>query len=284
MPAEGFGEIAERLRRCTVQITAGSHRQGSGAIIKPDGIIVTNAHVAAAGPIRVQLWDGTNTEAALLTRHPSRDLAVLRIIRKPGLPSIPLADSDQVHVGELVTAIGNPFGFVGALSTGIVHAVGRVHGLGPMKWIQSDARLAPRNSGGPLANAQGCLVGVNTMIASGVGLAVPSNVIARVLQGNSAKAPLGLLMSAVEVQVSGQRRFGLLVLKVEVGGAAQMASLMPGDVVVGIEGGLVDSIDDLERTLDRAGQGVVRLQFLRGSQTNIRTVAVRLGTSNKVAA
>jgi serine protease Do len=231
----------------------------------------------------VQLWDGTRSEVNLLVRDSARDLAVLRA-PKSGLPFVTLADSDRVRVSELVIAIGNPLGFVGALTTGIVHAVGRVRGLGPTKWIQADVRLAPGNSGGPLANAQGRLVGINTMVSAGVGLAVPSNAVSRLLGGKFSQAPLGVLARPVEITVSGRSRLGLLILQLEADGAAQTASLMPGDIVIGIEGREVDSADDFERVLEGDDDRVVRLQFLRGIRTNTRTVAVRLGASNRAAA
>src|SRR5579862_501858 len=144
MPFEGFGEIAEKLRRSTVQVSAGRGRHGSGVIIRPEGLIVTNAHVAAFQAISIQLWDGTRARADLVSHDTQRDLAALRIARSD-LPATALADSDGLRVGELVLAIGNPLGFVGALTTGIVHAIGCAPGLGPRKWVQADIRLAPGN-------------------------------------------------------------------------------------------------------------------------------------------
>ncbi|MGH9594804.1 MAG: S1C family serine protease, partial [Bryobacteraceae bacterium] len=178
----GFGEIAERLRRSTVRVTAGRRGQGSGVIVRAEGIIVTNAHVVSSRPIQVDLWDGTRAPADLLSRDASRDIAVLRIARV-GLAAAVLGDSNRLRPGELVLAVGNPLGFLGALTTGVIHAVGRVPGLGARKWIQADVRLAPGNSGGPLADANGRVIGINTMIAGGVGLAVPSNSLAGALDG-----------------------------------------------------------------------------------------------------
>src|SRR5581483_6524418 len=109
-----------------------------------------------------------------------RDLALLRIPAS-GLPEAALGDSTRLRPGELVIAIGNPLGFIGALTAGVVHAVGPLPGLGPRKWIQAGVRLAPGNSGGPLADASGTVVGVNTMVAGRLGLAVPSNEVTRLL-------------------------------------------------------------------------------------------------------
>ena len=294
MSVPGFGEIAEKLRRSTVHVGAGRRGHGSGTIVKSDGVIVTNAHVAAFGPVDVQLWDGTSVPAELISRDPGRDLAVLRVSQS-GLPAATIADSDALRVGELVIAIGNPFGFIGALTTGVVHAVGRVPGLGPMKWIQADARLAPGNSGGPLADARGHVIGINTMIAGGLGLAVPSNTVSRLLNQGRSPSPLGVVVRPVEITVSGRPRLGLIILEVVKNNAAAMASLMLGDIVIGVEGRALDSMDDFERALrgsaaefrtgpQNAGERVIRLQFLRGDRTNIRTVAVRLDYPRMAAA
>jgi serine protease Do len=294
MPVPGFGEIAEELRRSTVHVSAGRLGHGSGTLVKPEGVIVTNAHVAAFGPIEVQLWDGTRVPAELLSRDPARDLAVLRVARS-GLPRATIGDSDRLRVGELVIAIGNPFGFIGALTTGVVHAVGRVPGLGPMKWIQADVRLAPGNSGGPLADARGHVVGINTMIAGGVGLAVPSNTVSRMLNGGLSRGPLGVVVRPVQIAVSGRSRLGLMILEVLKGGAAETASLMLGDILIGVDGEALDSMEDFERALDGAPSAsrmalrgarerVVGLEFLRGHRTNIRTVAVRLASPRMAAA
>jgi len=128
MAPQGFGGIAETLRRSTVRVSANRQGQGSGIIVKPDGIIVTNAHVARPSAT-VQLWDGSSFQSDLISRDPGRDLAILWIPAS-GLPAANLASSDGLRVGELVIAIGNPLGFIGALTTGVVHAIGRFAGSG----------------------------------------------------------------------------------------------------------------------------------------------------------
>jgi len=282
MPMEGFGEAAERLRRSTVFVSAGRHGHGSGLIVNPQGVVVTNAHVAASAAIHIGLWDGTRLEAALVRRDLARDIAILHV-SKTGLPSASLADSDRVRVGQLVIAIGNPLGFIGALTTGIVHSIGRFPGLGPTKWIQADVRLAPGNSGGPLADEQGRVIGINTMIAGGLGLAVPSNSVSRLL--NSGPQPrLGIVVRSLEMARNGSVHLGLMILEVLKSGAAAVASLMPGDILVGVEGHSLDSVDDFEKALYRIDEGVIRLQFLRGDWLKVRTVAVRFGSKKMVAA
>src|ERR1700751_1241423 len=174
MAIAGFGEIAEKLRRSTVLIHAGGRGGGSGVIWSSDGRVITNAHVARGANIGVELWDGREFSARVASRDSQRDLAELRI-EAADLPSAAIADSSQVRAGELAIAIGNPLGFVGALATGVIHAVGPIRGLGAHSWVQADVRLAPGNSGGPLADAHGRVIGVNTMVAGRLALAIPSN-------------------------------------------------------------------------------------------------------------
>ncbi|MGH9483067.1 MAG: S1C family serine protease [Terriglobales bacterium] len=291
-PSKGFGEVAEKLRRSTVQVRAGRRAQGSGIIVKPEGVIVTNAHVlgprgAAAGRLEVEFWDGSRSPATLMLRDRTRDLALLQVPRAD-LAAAPFGDSERLRVGELVIAIGNPMGFIGALTTGIVHAIGRVRGLGPQSWIQADVRLAPGNSGGPLASADGRVIGVNTMVvgsrAGALGLAIPSERVARLLQGHDQPAPLGVSLRAVEVFFGGGRRPGLLITAVAQDSAAEAASLILGDILVGAEGRAIGSVEDLERALTGGGERVVRLQFLRGDRTSLRTAAVKLAPPRARAA
>jgi serine protease Do len=276
MALESFGQIAEQLRRSTVQVSSGQRGQGSGFIVKSEGVIVANAHVVGDSRLMVRLWDGSFFPATLKARSTRRDLAVLRI-QTTNLPPVTLANSDDLRVGELVIAIGNPLGFMGAVTTGIVHAIGRRPGLGPTKWVQADAQLAPGNSGGPLADARGNVVGVNTMVAAGLGLAVPANAVARVLAGDLAQAPLGVVLRPAPVRISGAERLGLIVLEVVAGSAAEYASLRAGDILIGIEGQPLRSLDELEEALEGAGERLLRLQFVRGDPDKIRNLAVRLG-------
>jgi serine protease Do len=276
MALESFGQIAEQLRRSTVQVLSGRRGQGSGFIVKSDGLVVTNAHVVGDPNPMVRLWDGSSFPASLKARSTRRDLAVLRIPTM-NLTAVTLANSDDLRVGELVIAVGNPLGFVGAVTTGIVHAIGRRPGLGPTKWVQADVQLAPGNSGGPLADARGSVVGVNTLVVAGLGLAVPANAVARILEGDLGQAPLGVVIRPAPVRISGTERLGLQVLEVVPGGAAEYASLRVGDMLIGVEGETLRSLDDLEQALEGDGERLLRLQFVRGDPDKIRNVAVRLG-------
>jgi serine protease Do len=279
----GFGEIGEKLRRSTVQVQTHRQGQGSGVIVSPHGFIVTNSHVATSSAAKVQLWDGSTFDAKLVSRDGVRDLALLRIA-KSGLPAAELADSDRLRVGELVIAIGNPLGFIGALTTGVIHGIGRVGELGPLKWIQSDVRLAPGNSGGPLADSRGRVVGLNTMVARGLGLAIPSNSVAKLLDVQSAGTPLGVLIRPTPMLVDGKHQLGMVVLEVLKESAAERASLLVGDILTAADDLEFHSLDDFERVLSGSGERVVRLQFLRGDRSHMRTASVRLGIPARRAA
>jgi serine protease Do len=278
MPIHGFGEIAEQLRRSTVLVHAGGRGNGSGVIWSADGVIVTNAHVARASQMRVQLWDSREFAAALVSRDTRRDLAELRI-SAANLPAAAAADSSQVRPGELAIAIGNPLGFVGALTTGVIQAVGPLRRFGSEPWVQADVRLAPGNSGGPLADARGRVIGINTMVAGHLALAVPSNAVTNFLAADPVDAWLGISVAPVRVPRPGSRvkAFGLVLLEVEPDSPAANASLMPGDILLGTDEKSFASLDDLAASLQGSGPRLVRLAFLRGNYERFRRVTVQLG-------
>jgi serine protease Do len=282
MAIHGFGEIAEQLRRSTVLVYAGERGNGSGVIWSADGVIVTNAHVARAPQMRVQLWDGREFDAALVSRDTRRDLAELRI-KAANLPAATAADSSQVRPGELAIAIGNPLGFVGALTTGVIQAVGPLNGslrrFGSEPWVQADVRLAPGNSGGPLADARGRVIGINTMVAGRLALAVPSNAVTNFLAADPIDAWLGVIVAPVRVPspVNRAKAFGLVLLEVEPDSPAANASLLPGDILLGTDEKSFNSLDDLSRSLQGSGPRLLQLAFLRGDYERFRRVTVQLG-------
>jgi len=272
----GFGEVAERLRRSTVVVRAGNRNAGSGVICSAEGLIVTNAHVLGGRHASVQLWDGRELAAKLTRLNRSSDLAALRV-PAASLPAAVLADSSQVRAGELALAIGNPLGFVGALSSGLIHAVGPLPGLGAGKWVQANLRLAPGNSGGPLANASGDVIGINSMVAGRLALALPSNDVKNFLAGPVSRARLGVSVSPVYVPGRGARIFGLLILEIEDGSPAALASFLPGDILLGTEEGVFTGMKDLPAVLEGGIERQVRLAFLRGDYARVRKVTVLLG-------
>ncbi len=167
--------IADHLREVTVEVSTGNGG-GAGVLWAPD-LIVTNAHVARAPRLRVGLADDRHLEAQLVAADRRADLALLRMPRtKVALAS--LADSDTVCVGALVVALGHPLGLRRTLTAGVVHALGPVS-PGGRRWIHADLRLAPGNSGGPLADTAGHVVGINTMITGSLALAIPINDVRR---------------------------------------------------------------------------------------------------------
>ena len=262
----GFGEIAERLRRSTTQVIVGERGgAGSGVVWSADGLILTKAHVVRAPAVRVELWDGRRFDARVVARDPRRDLATLRIPAE-GLESATPGDSRALRPGELVMAIGNPLGFAGALSTGVVHSIGTLPGMGRQRWIRADVRLAPGNSGGPLANAQGQVVGINTAIVNGLGVAAPVSAAVDFLR-HGVRPALGVTLRPLPL--------GLMILDVEPGGAAAASSLRAGDR-------LLCSFDELSDVLD-SGSDVVRLRFLRGNREQVREVFVRVAAGAEAA-
>jgi len=275
MTIAGFGEIAEQLRRATVLIHSGGRGSGSGVIWSSDGTIVTNAHVAHGSNVRVQLWDGREFNAAVTARDPRRDLAALRV-SAGSLPAACLGDSSQLRPGELAIAIGNPLGFVGALTTGVIHAIGPLRALGSQTWVQATVRLAPGNSGGPLADAGGHVIGVNTMVAGRLALAIPSNAV-RDFLASGGRACLGVTVHPVRLPRANGRALGLVLLEVEPGSPAAQASLMAGDILLGTEERPFQSIDDLAGAIDGEGLRLLRLEFLRSDYSRVRRVTVQLG-------
>jgi serine protease Do len=182
--------VAERLRHSAVEVRREREGVGSGVIWDASGLIVTNAHVASVPDLRVALWDGSRLPARVVARDPDRDLAAL-VVSAGNLPAVSVRDSNSLRPGELVIAVGNPWGFTGAVAVGVIHAVGAHPGLAAMRgvhrisdreWVLADVQLAPGNSGGPLADARGRLVGINSMIVGGLALAVPSQDVSRFLK------------------------------------------------------------------------------------------------------
>jgi serine protease Do len=279
-----FGEVVEELRRSTVKVRAHRNGSGSGVIWSQDGQIVTNAHVVegagGSGKLEVEIWDGRRAPGRIVKADQRRDVAVLQV-EASGLPAAACGDSNALRVGELVIAVGNPFGFSGAASTGVVH---NLNGGFEDRWVVSQLRLAPGNSGGPLGNAHGEVVGINTMIAGGLAFSIPSQDVAAFLRAPlRTQARLGVVVELVLMDRA-RWQLGLLVLEVIPGSAAERASLLQGDILVGAGGKRFRSIQDLEMGIHASPEGILELQFRRGSSKNIRTVATRVAPASVRAA
>jgi serine protease Do len=278
MQIKGLGEVAERVRRSTVLVQPGGRGSGSGVVWSSDGLIVTNAHVVRSSHVEVTLWDGREFRAEVAARDPRCDLAALRI-KTTGLSPVAIGDSARVRPGELAIAVGNPLGFLGALTTGIVHAVGPLQGLGSQHWVQADVRLAPGNSGGPLADSNGRVIGINTMVAGRVALAIPSNDVSRFLMEDTRSNWMGVTVTPVRLPRGNGRLFGLVVLGIEPGSPAANASLLLGDILLGTGTVAFKSADDLAEALQGENSRVLRLEFLRGDYLRVRRVSVQLDGS-----
>lgn len=238
---DAMAAIADQLRQATVQVRSSQSGAGSGVIWSGDGLIVTNAHVLdtrrrtrwrsrRSHPIEVELAEGQVLSATAIATDTQRDLAVLQV-NVTDLPTVAVGDSDQLRVGEWVMAVGNPLGVAGALTTGIIHTLGR---KGRQPWIQADIQLAPGNSGGALANAQGQVIGINAMIVNGLGFAIPSNTVQWFVQNYRDRPYLGVTLEPVVVAVEQQPTYGLVITQIEPGSPAATAALRPGDVLIGV--------------------------------------------------
>lgn len=261
---------------------------GSGVLVDASGVLVTNNHVIEnADEIRVALADGREFAAKLLLKDARTDLAVLKIEGDEPFPVVPLADSDAAEIGDLVLAIGNPFGIGQTVTNGIVSALARTHvGVNDFGYfIQTDAAINPGNSGGALIDMRGQLVGINTAIFSrsggsnGIGFAIPSNMVRvfvdAALRGGRFERPyVGAVFTPVTADIAEAlglpRPSGALVQTVRTGGPAEKAGLREGDVVLAMNGFAIDNPDTLGYRLATAGIGheaELRVQAQGGPQT-----------------
>jgi len=249
---------------------------GSGFIFTPDGFVLTNSHVVSGGAeIEVALSDGSRYAAQIVGDDPETDLAVIRI-RGGDLTAAPLGDSDSIQVGQLAIAIGNPYGFQTTVTAGVISATARSFRARSGRLIdnvvQTDAALNPGNSGGPLMNSAGEVIGVNTAVilpAQGICFAIPINtakwVATRLMRdGKVKRSYVGLGGQNVPLHRKVVRFYdlpvdsGVLVLTIEPDSPAARAGLREHDVIVGFDGEPISGIDDLQRQLteDRVGKSV----------------------------
>jgi S1-C subfamily serine protease len=262
-----------------------AHASGSGFVFTPDGFILTNSHVVhGADGIDVTLPDGRRFEAQLVGDDPDTDLAVVRI-HAPNLTAARLGDSRTIRVGQLVIAIGNPYGFQYSVTAGVVSALGRSLRTGTGRLIdsviQTDAALNPGNSGGPLVTSRGDVIGVNTAVI------MPAQGICFAIAVNTAKFVVASLIKEGKVRrsyigVGGQNvplhrrivRFhdltvesGVLVVSIEANSPAGEAGLRMGDIIVGFGGHPVPGIDDLHKLLTQEKVGVKHpITIIRGAE------------------
>jgi len=280
--------MVEAAQESVVQVQSGGPGSGAGVILSDSGLVMTNHHVAVSGGgrrgrggnLRVTLRDGRSFGARVTKRDRGLDLALLRLDGGPGdLPSARFGDSDALRVGELVYAIGHPWGQLGAATSGIVSALGVTGRPGrgrPARYVQSDVSLAPGNSGGPLLNARGEVVGINAMIFGSMALSIPSNAANAWAAGEEESRPrLGVAIRPVELRGE-EAEVGLMIVAVRDGSPASRAGLLVGDVLLGDAAEPFEDAGSLLETVTRAGDAV-RLRLMRGG--NITFVDVSLGAS-----
>ncbi|HRX37364.1 MAG TPA: Do family serine endopeptidase [Aestuariivirga sp.] len=275
---------------------------GSGFIVDAKGLIVTNNHVVeGAESIEVHLQDDTILKAELVGRDPKTDLAVLKVKTDRQLPTVSFGDSDRLRIGEWVMAIGNPFGLGGSVSLGIVSARNRDINAGPYDdYIQTDAAINKGNSGGPLFNLMGDVVGINTAIFSpsggsvGIGFSVPSNTAKYVVDqlinyGETRRGWLGVKIQQVTPDIAdsinlGNAR-GALVADVTPTGPAEAAGIQSGDVIIEFNGRPVSQMRDLPKIVAETEIGKdVPVKVLRKGQEVMVTAKVgRLEDGEKLA-
>ena len=271
-------DVTERVGPAVVRVETGpkarSPRErgglGSGIVISPDGLVLTNSHVVGSSKeIRLRDTEGVVTDARVLGVDPDTDLALLRAAGARDLRYASLGNSKLLRRGQLVVAIGNPLGFESTVTAGVVSALGRsirsVSGRTIEDVIQTDAALNPGNSGGPLVSSKAEVIGINTAIingAQGICFAVASNTAQFVLSeiirhGHVRRAYIGVAGQSAPIQrrhavVAGiDNGMGALLMQIEPDGPAAKAGLLPGDVVIKLDGVEINGVDDLIRVLDR---------------------------------
>ena len=275
---------------------------GSGVIIDKDGYILTNNHVVKGmDELKVFMADKREFDAKVVGTDPKTDLAIVKINGK-NLPCVPLADSATLRVGDWVVAVGSPYGLEQTVTAGIVSAMGRSRVLdsrdGYENFIQTDAAINRGNSGGPLVNLQGKIVGLNTAIYSssggntGVGFAVPSSIIASVLPSLKAGKPvvrgqLGVMIQDLDADLAQQfslkQTTGVVVGQVNKGSAADKAGVQPGDVVTEFNGKRVEDVNELRNRVAATAPGTKATLTVVRKGKNVE-LSITVGTATETAA
>jgi S1-C subfamily serine protease len=288
--------VAINVRKAGVEArdSADPEGAGSGVVIAPDGFILTNNHVVEKmSKVSVTLTDGRTLRADIIGTDPATDLAVIRV-STDRLSIAELGNSDTLRVGQLAIAIGNPLGFQSTVSAGVVSALGRSlrsrSGRLIENVIQTDVALNPGNSGGPLVNSRGRVIGINTamiFMAQGISFAIPVNTVKwvvgeLVMHGKVRRAYLGI--SAMVRQVTGAQQNRLKLAKpmvvqiigVESNGPAERAGIREGDIVISLDGRMISNIDEIHQMLSRRPPGEpVTISILR--RGSVRELDIVLG-------
>ena len=276
---------------------------GSGFVIDPAGVIITNNHVIdGADRIEVVFMDGTTLPATLTGRDPKTDIAVLKVESQTPLPHVELGDSSRARVGDWVIAIGNPFGLGGTVTAGIISALNRdIHAGNYDDFIQTDASINRGNSGGPLFDMQGRVVGVNSAIISpsgasvGIGFAVPASTVRPIVEqilehGETRRGWIGVRIQTVTPEIADSLGLaparGALIAGISDDGPAAAAGIEPGDIVLSFDGRNIAAMRDLPRIVAETGIGrTVDVEIYRGGRTiGVKVTVARLDESEAAAA
>jgi serine protease Do len=269
--SQALADVARRVQQVTVEVQVARRGGGSGVIWPLPGradsdVIVTNAHVAQEGALTVVRGDGEARRATRLAVDPSRDLAVLRTTHAFDRVAT-VGQAAALDSGQVVLAVGAPLGVPQALAFGVVH--GLVREGSDVRAVRSDVKLMPGNSGGPLTDARGQVVGINTMVVNGLGLAIASEVVQRFLRELD-RPRLGVSLRPVTVRRAGGRRTespAVRVLGVEQSSLAERAGLQLGDVVLSAGGRRIDRTESLRERIDEAmRRGRLSLEVGRGGR------------------
>jgi serine protease Do len=285
--ADELAEVVAQVRDSVVLVRSGREGAGSGVIWRADGIVMTNHHVVARRQhATVVLNDNRELRAEVIARDPVLDLAALRV-DATDLPVATVGASQALRIGELVVAIGNPWGQRNVVTAGIVSGVGAIETgwrRGKAEYIRSDVGLAPGNSGGALVDARGTVVGINAMIFGGdLGVAIPSHIATQFLAVAEGRRPLlGVGVQLVELpeslRAAAKREHGLLLAAVDPAGAADRAGLYIGDVLLDIDDKPLADAHTLAYTLAQYNLGSqIVVRYLRGGV--VRTSTVELSTA-----
>lgn len=284
--------FGDRFRRPDAPRERKSMSLGSGVIVSTDGYILTNTHVVKdADKIKVTLSDKREFTGKVIGNDPKTEISVIKI-DATDLPIIPVGDSDKLKVGEVVLAVGSPFGLAQTITMGIVSALGRNIGVADYEdFIQTDAAINPGNSGGALVNAKGELIGINTAIFSttggyqGIGFAIPSNLAKTVMKsliekGKVIRGWFGVTIQAITPELAQQfhlkKDSGTLVADVSEGSPAEKAGLQRGDVIIEFDGKEVNEPSQLRNMVANTPPGETKeLKIIRESEA--RTLKVTIG-------
>ena len=282
-------ELFITVQPSIVQVGIQGRGGGTGVIWNPDGRIITNAHVVAneQAKIQVHLTDGRTLEAKVLHRDPRLDLAMLKV-NGDNLKALPIGDSSRLRIGEWVFAIGHPWGQRWALTAGIVSSLSSVKVADDLttRYIKSDVGLAPGNSGGPLLDAEGKVVGINAMIFGGdLSVAIPSDIVSTWLAGlptPKRQVTLGIEIQQVELPPNirngskPQRETGLLIVGIAADRQAEYSDLLIGDILLDLDGKPVNDGATLRKLLaESEGRRTVSMNILRGGVAVTVDVATR---------